>query len=37
MSSVAPKYLPIDRVNDPMFDPLYHANRVIIGFLQGLF
>ncbi len=37
MSTVAPRYLPIERVNDPMFDPLYHANRVIIGFLQGLF
>ena len=24
-------------VVDPMFDPVYHATRVIIGFLQGLF
>ena len=33
----APKYLSIERVRDPLFDPLYHANRVVIGFLQGLF
>lgn len=33
----SPKYLKVDRVRDPMFDPLYHANRVLIGFIQGLF
>tara|TARA_B100000073_G_C23641507_1_gene536823 strand:+ start:240 stop:920 length:681 start_codon:yes stop_codon:yes gene_type:complete len=33
----SPKYLKIDRVKGPMFDPLYHANRVVIGFIQGLF
>jgi hypothetical protein len=25
------------RTADPLFDPMYHANRVIVGFMQGLF
>lgn len=28
---------PRDRVNDPLFDPLYHATRIVLGFVQGLF
>jgi hypothetical protein len=33
----SPGFIRDERVRDPMFDPLYHANRVLVGFIQGLF
>jgi hypothetical protein len=32
-----PGFIRDERVADPLYDPIYHANRTLIGFVQGLF
>lgn len=36
-STSRPGFIRDERVLDPLYDPVYHANRTVIGFVQGLF
>lgn len=37
MPTTRPSFIRDERVVDPLYDPIYAANRTVVGFVQGLF